>query len=38
MGRTMEETSLGTNPLAFINQIIGDDSTIKGGTIPSANP
>ena len=34
MGRTMEETSLGTNPLAFINMFIGDDSTVKGGTIP----
>jgi hypothetical protein len=34
MGRTMEETSLGTNPLALINMFIGDDSTIKGGTIP----
>ena len=34
MGRTMEEISLGTNPVAFLNMFIGDDSTIKGGTIP----
>ena len=34
LGRTLEETSLGTNPLTILNMFISDDSTIKGGTIP----
>lgn len=34
LGRSLDETTLGTNPLTILNMFISDDSTVKGGTIP----